>query len=275
MPVGGIDEAMAATNEVPRTALVTGAARRIGRAIAGDLAAQGWQIVVHYHTSADEASQVVADIRGRGGAAVALCADLSDEAAATALLPRAAAELGPITLLVNNASIFELDRPENADLDSWQRHMAINLRAPLVLTQGFLAQLPPIDDQEPRALGAHANLVNLIDTRVFRLTPNYTSYSVSKVGLWGLTQHLALALAPRIRVNGIAPGPALPSVETPDEAFVSLCQAMPLQHGTNPDEICRALRFILDAPGMTGQVITLDGGQHLGWLLPGQLPPTS
>lgn len=265
---------MAATNEAPRTALVTGAARRIGRAIARDLAAQGWQIAVHYHTSEDEALEVVAEIRDRGGVAVALCADLADETEAATLLPRAAAALGPVTLLVNNASIFEHDRPESADRDSWQRHMAINLRAPLVLTQGLLAQLPE-EANAPNAPGIHANVVNLIDARVFRLTPNYTSYSVSKVGLWGLTQHLALALAPRIRVNGIAPGPALPSAEAPDEAFARLCRTMPLQHGTSPDELCRALRFILDAPGMTGQVITLDGGQHLGWLLPGQLHPSS
>ena len=271
---------MAATNEAPRTALVTGAARRIGRAIASDLAAQGWQIAVHYHTSEDEALEIVAEIRDRGGVAAALHADLADEAATAALLPQAA-KLGPVTLLVNNASIFELDRPENADRDSWQRHMAINLRAPLVLTQGLLAQLPPAThdpeahDPEAHDPEAHANVVNLIDARVFRLTPNYTSYSVSKVGLWGLTQHLALALAPRIRVNGIAPGPALPSAEAPDEAFARLCRAMPLQHGTSPDELCRALRFILDAPGMTGQVITLDGGQHLGWLSPGQLQPSS
>lgn len=243
-------------------ALVTGAAKRIGRAIALDLAAAGWDVAVHYRGSGEAAAEVVAMIEAGGRRAVALSADLADEAQAAGLVAAAAAALGPVTLLVNNAAIFELDRPATADLRSWNRHMAINLRAPLVLTQGLLAQLPD---------GAAANVVNLIDQRVLNLTPNYTSYTISKVGLWALTQHLARALAPRVRVNAIAPGPALPGPGTTAAEFRAMCRSMPLGRGTTPDEICRALRLILEAPAMTGQMIALDGGQHLGWLSPEQI----
>lgn len=250
--------------EAVGAALVTGAAKRIGRAIALDLAAAGWDVAVHYRGSGKAAAAVVATIEAGGRRAVALPADLADEAQTAPLVAAAAAALGPVTLLVNNAAIFELDRPETADPRSWDRHMTINLRAPLVLTQGLLAQLPD---------GAAANVVNLIDQRVLNLTPNYTSYSISKVGLWGLTQHLARALAPRVRVNAIAPGPALPGPGMTAAGFRALCRAMPLGRGTTPDEICRALRLILELPAMTGQMITLDGGQHLGWLNPDQIVP--
>ena len=236
-------------------ALVTGAARRIGRALALDLAAQGFAVAVHYRHSHDEAQAVVAAIEAQGRRAVALAADLADEAQAAQLLGAAAAALGPVTLLVNNAAIFGYDRPETADAASWQRHMAINLRAPLVLTQALLAGLPA---------GAAADVVNLIDERVLNLSPHYTSYTVSKAGLWALTRHLALALAPRVRVNAIAPGPVLPHAAMSEEDFAALCRATPLGRGPGVDEICRALRLILQAPSMTGQLITLDGGRHLG-----------
>jgi NAD(P)-dependent dehydrogenase (short-subunit alcohol dehydrogenase family) len=249
------------------SALVTGAAKRIGRVIALDLAADGWDVAVHYGGSAGEAEQAVAEIAARGRRAVALQADLADEAEAAGLVGRAAERLGPITLLINNAAIFERDRPETADATSWQRHMAINLRAPLVLTQGLLAQLPP---DRP---GAAANVINLIDQRVLNLTPNYTSYSVSKAGLWALTQHLALALAPRVRVNAIGPGIVLPPPGASEGTLDAMRRAMPLQLGGSLDEICAAVRFILATPAMTGQMITLDGGQHLGWLQPGQAEP--
>jgi NAD(P)-dependent dehydrogenase (short-subunit alcohol dehydrogenase family) len=242
-------------------ALVTGAAKRIGRALALDLAAAGFDLAVHYRTSAAEAQAVAAAAVALGRRAVALPADLADEQAAALLVGEAAAALGPITLLVNNAAVFDYDRPETADHERWQRQMAINLRAPLVLTQGLLAQLPATGE---------ANIVNLIDARVLNLTPHYTSYTISKAGLWVLTQHLARALAPRVRVNAIAPGPVLPHAGMSEEAFAALARATPLGRGPSVEEICRALRTILEAPAMTGQLLTLDGGRHLGWLLPGE-----
>jgi NAD(P)-dependent dehydrogenase (short-subunit alcohol dehydrogenase family) len=242
-------------SRVAGAALVTGAARRIGRALALDLAAQGYDVAVHYRQSQAEAEAVVAAILAQGCRAVALAADLADEDASARLIERAAAALGPVTLLVNNAAIFGYDRPESADQANWQRHMAINLRAPLVLTQALLAGLPA---------DAEANVVNLIDERVLNLTPHYTSYTVSKAGLWVLTQHLALALAPRVRVNAIAPGPTLPHATTGAANFAALCRATPLGRAPGLDEICRTLRLILTAPAMTGQMIALDGGRHLG-----------
>ena len=244
-----------------KAALVTGAAKRIGRALALDLAARGWDVAVHYRSSAAEAQAVVAEIAALGRRAVALAADLADERQTSDLVAAAAGALGPITLLVNNAAIFAYDRPETAGQESWQRHMAINLRAPLVLIQGLLAQLPAAGE---------ATVVNLIDQRVLNLSPHYTSYTISKAGLWTLTQHLARALAPRIRVNAIAPGPVLPHAAMSAEEFKALCRATPLGRGPSLEEICRALGLILDAPAMTGQMITLDGGRHLGWLLPGE-----
>jgi NAD(P)-dependent dehydrogenase (short-subunit alcohol dehydrogenase family) len=242
-------------------ALVTGAAKRIGRAVALDLAAAGFDVAVHYRTSAAEAQAVVAAIGEVGRRAVALPADLADEQATAALVGAARAALGPVTLLVNNAAVFEYDRPETADPERWQRQMSINLRAPLVLTQGLLAQLPA---------EGQANIVNLIDARVLNLTPHYTSYTVSKAGLWVLTQHLARALAPRVRVNAIAPGPVLPHPGMSQAAFARLARATPLGRGASVAEICRALRTILEAPAMTGQLLALDGGRHLGWMVPGE-----
>jgi NAD(P)-dependent dehydrogenase (short-subunit alcohol dehydrogenase family) len=249
-----------------RAALVTGAAKRLGRALALDLAAQGFDVAVHYRSSAADAAQTVAAIEAAGRRALALAADLEDEQATAALVGAAAAALGPLTVLVNNAAVFDYDRPETADQRRWARHMAVNLRAPLVLTQSLIAQLPA---------GATGNVVNMIDARVLNLTPHYTSYTVSKAGLWALTQHLASALGPRVRVNAIAPGPTLPDAGMSAERFEALCQATPLGRAPGVDEICRALRLILEAPAMTGQMIALDGGRHLGWLLPGEVAARS
>jgi NAD(P)-dependent dehydrogenase (short-subunit alcohol dehydrogenase family) len=244
----------------PRCALVTGAARRIGRAIARDLAAQGWHVAVHYHSAGDDARHLVGEIEAGGGRAVALGADLAQETEAAGLIDQAVSALGPIALLVNNAGIFERDGPLSADAQSWQRHKAINLRAPLLLTQELAARLPA-------GLG-EANVINLIDQRVLNPTPHYTSYTVSKAGLWALTRHLALALAPRIRVNAIGPGIVLPP---PGAAGLeAMGKAMPLERSGTVDEICASVRFILATSSLTGQMITLDGGQHLGWLHPGQ-----
>jgi NAD(P)-dependent dehydrogenase (short-subunit alcohol dehydrogenase family) len=255
------------------SALVTGAATRIGRAIARDLAAHGWDVAVHHHTSVAAAQQLVGEIEAGGGRAVALAADLAREAEAAALVAAAAARLGPIALLINSAAIFQHDLPLTADAASWQRHMAINLRAPLVLTQGLLAQLPATDPAAPPEPTAEANVINLIDQRVLNLTPQYTSYTVSKAGLWALTRHLALALAPRVRVNAIGPGIVLPPSGASAASMEAMRRAMPLRGGADVDEICACVRFILATPSLTGQMIALDGGQHLGWLHPGQTEP--
>jgi NAD(P)-dependent dehydrogenase (short-subunit alcohol dehydrogenase family) len=242
-------------------ALVTGAGQRIGRACALELAAAGYAVAVHYHASGEAAEDVAATIRDKGGKAVTLTADLAHEDAAKALLPRAANALGPIGVLVNNASVFENDTVDTVTREAWDAHLSVNLRAPFVLIQEFARQLPA---------NAGGNIVNLLDERVWSLTPYFVSYTLSKAALWTLTQTMALALAPRIRVNGIGPGPTLPSPRQTRQEFIRQCQMMPLQRGTAPEEIAAALRFILAAPAMTGQMIALDGGQHLGWAQPRQ-----
>jgi NAD(P)-dependent dehydrogenase (short-subunit alcohol dehydrogenase family) len=240
---------------VPETALITGAAQRIGRAMALDLADAGWRVAVHYNGSKSKADAVVAEITAKGGQAAAFQADLADEAATADLIPRAAKGLGPVTLLVNNASLFELDMPDTVTQGSWDAHMSVNLRAPFVLTQAFAAHLPD---------GAAGNVVNIVDQRVLNLRGDFTSYTLSKYGLWGLTQMLARALAPRVRVNAIGPGPTLPSPRQTDDQFAAQWRATPLGRPVDPQDICRALRFILDAPALTGQIIALDSGQHMG-----------
>ncbi|MBR0667827.1 SDR family oxidoreductase [Roseomonas hellenica] len=241
---------------IPRVALVTGGAKRLGHALALTLAGQGFDIAVHYAGSQDAAEATAAEIRALGRRAVALRADLSREAETEALLPAAAAALGPLGVLVNNASTFERDEWHNATRASWDLHMEPNLRAPFRLTQLFAQQLPEV---------AEGVVVNMIDQRVWSLTPHFMSYTMSKAGLWAMTQTMALALAPRIRVNGIGPGPALPSPRQSEEQFARQCAGTPLRRGTSPEEIARALLAILSLPSMTGQMLALDGGQHLQW----------
>ena len=246
---------------VPKAALVTGAGQRIGRACCLALAEAGYAVAVHYHHSAAAAEATAAEIRAAGGKAVTFAADLADENHVEALLPRAVEKLGPIGVLVNNASIFEGDTIDTATRESWDAHMAVNLRAPFVLMQQFARHLPK---------EAGGCIINLLDERVWSLTPYFVSYTLTKAGLWTLTQTMALALAPRIRVNGIGPGPTLPSPRQSHEQFLQQCRSMPLRRGTGPQEVAATLRFILDAPAMTGQMIALDGGQHLGWAQPRQ-----
>jgi NAD(P)-dependent dehydrogenase (short-subunit alcohol dehydrogenase family) len=242
-----------------RTALVTGAARRLGRAIALAMAGNGWDIAVHYHQSAEAAEVTAAEIRALGRRATLVRADLHREAEVERLIPEAARSLGPVSCLVNNASVFEMDKVDTATRESWDRHIETNLRAPLVLSQAFARQLPD---------GVEGNIVNMLDQRVWKLTPYFLSYTVAKMGLWTLTRTLALALAPRIRVNGIGPGPTLPSPRQSEAQFKAQNEAMPLGHGATPEEIAAGVIFILSAPSMTGQMIALDGGEHLGWQLP-------
>ena len=239
--------------------LVTGAGKRIGRAIALDLAARGWAVAVHYHRSRAEAEEVAGEITAAGGRAAVLGADLAREAEVAALIPAAAAALGPLTALVNNASVFHDDRLDTMTRASWDEHLEVNLRAPLVLTQGFARHLPT---------DAAGCVVNLLDQRVWNLTPYFLSYTVSKSALWTLTRTLALALAPRVRVNAIGPGPTLRNERQSEEHFAAQCERVPLGRGTTPAEICAAVRFILDAPALTGQMLALDGGEHLGWAQP-------
>ncbi len=253
---------MAKSKDTPAgTALVTGAARRIGRAIALDLARHGWAVAIHYNTSGDDAAEVVAEIEGLGGRATALQAPLTEEEQVLGLVPAAADALGPVTLLVNNAASFVHDDILEGRRETWDLHMEANLRAPVVLTQAFARALPE---------GPAGNVVNILDQRVWNPTPYFMSYTVSKVGLWTLTRTLAMALAPRIRVNAIGPGPTLQGERQTDEHFRLQWQNVPMQRSTEPEEIAAAIRFILDAPGLTGQMIALDGGEHLGWAQPGR-----
>jgi len=238
------------------TVLITGAARRIGRAMALDLAAHGWDVAIHYNTSREHADEVADEIRGIGRRAEVFQADLGMESSCDRLIPFVVQSMGPITCLVNNASVFEHDTPMTATRDSWDQHMQINLRAPFVLTQGFAAQLPD---------GIEGNVINIIDQRVWNLTPVFTSYTLSKTGLWALTQTLAQGLAPQIRVNAIGPGPTLRNEFQSEESFEREWKSVLLGRKVDLREICEAVRFILDARSMTGQMMALDSGQHLGW----------
>ena len=253
-----------APDRMPRAALVTGAAQRIGGAVARALAAEGWAVAVHYRSSRDAAERLAGEIVVGGGRAVALGADLAAEDEVQALVPRAVAALGPLGCLVNNASLFVNDTVRSATRASWDAHLAANLRAPFVLIQNFAAQLAEPDE---------GVVVNLLDQRVWNLTPYFVSYTVSKTGLWTLTQTMALALAPRIRVNAIGPGPTLPSPRQSAEQFARQNAELPLRRGTTPEEIAAAVRFILAASAMTGQMIALDGGQHLAWQQGAAGPP--
>lgn len=241
---------------IPRAALVTGGAHRIGSAIALALAGAGFDIAVHYHTSRDAADATCAKIDRLGRHAIALRADLANEQQTMALLPRAIEELGPIGVLVNNASPFERDEWHDATRASWDAHIEPGLRAPFVLMQSFARALPET---------AEGVVINMLDQRVWSLTPHFISYSLAKAGLWALTQSMALALAPRIRVNGIGPGPTLPSPRQSAEQFAHQYRSTPLRRGTSPDEIARGVLAILSLPAMTGQMLALDGGQHMQW----------
>jgi NAD(P)-dependent dehydrogenase (short-subunit alcohol dehydrogenase family) len=234
-----------------------------------DLAQAGHDVAIHYSGSEAEAAQVAEEVRRLGRRAVTLRADLTVEAEMQALLPRAAEALeAPVRVLINNASIFEHDTIATATRDSWDRHLESNLRAPFVLTQALAAQIPdPVVDEtgEPQAQGL---VVNMIDQRVLKLTPEFMSYTIAKMGLWALTRTAAQALAPRVRVNAIGPGPTLQGARQSAEHFARQRAATVLQRGADAQGICDALRYFLGARAVTGQLICVDGGQHLAWQTP-------
>lgn len=250
-------------------ALVTGAGIRLGRAMALYLADRGYDVAVHYATSDQPAQQVVDEIRARGHNAVALQADLLDEAQVQALLPRAAEALGgPITCLVNNASIFEYDNIQTATRQSWDRHLDSNLRAPFVLTQAMAEQGLEADTDDVGEPVATGLIVNMVDMRVRKLTPEFMSYTIAKMGLWALTRTAAQALTPAIRVNAIGPGPTMQGHRQSADHFKTQRANTVLERGANPSDITAALGYFLDAHAVTGQLLCVDGGQHLGWQTP-------
>lgn len=241
------------SSHIPRVALVTGGARRLGRAMVEMLASEGFKVAIHYRRSADEAHELLEKIGGKG---CIVHADLAEEAALLPLLAEVQEQLGPIGVLINNASVFQRDELGSVTRQSWDEHMEPNLRAPFVLSQAMAEALPQ---------QAQGVILNMLDQRVWNLTPHFVSYTVSRSALWSLTQSMALGLAPRIRVNAIGPGPVLPASGQSDEHFEAMCRKTPLQSGASPEEIAAIARFFLMAPSVTGQMIAPDGGQHLNW----------
>lgn len=246
-------------NSLEKSVLITGAAQRIGRAMALDFARHGWNIAVHCHRSLDEAEIVAREIENLGCKAAVVQCDLSAPQAAKKIFAQATNHLGPITCLINNASLFEPDDINSVTEQSWALHLDANLKAPVFLAQSFAQQLPEAAD---------GNIINLIDQRVWKLNPQFLSYTTSKAALWTLTRTLAQAFAPAIRVNAIGPGPALPNERQRREDFNKQVANTLLKRGTSPEEICSTVQFILATPAMTGQMIALDGGQHLAWRTP-------
>lgn len=257
-----------------KRALVTGAGGRLGRAMAIYLGERGFDVVVHYASSSAGAEETVRAIRSLGRQAVALQADLLNEDETQALIDRACSAMGgALTVLVNNASIFEEDDLESSTRESWDRHFESNLRAPYVLTQKFANSVPEValDSRgEPVAQGL---VINMIDQRVRKLTPKFSTYTLAKMGLWALTQTSAQALAPKVRVNAIGPGPTLQGDRQSAEDFAEQRAATILKRGANPADIVAALGYFLDSPAITGQLLCVDGGQHLGWETPDVLTP--
>ena len=250
-------------------ALVTGGAQRIGAALARRLAARGSDVAVHCNASRDAAEALAEELRGAGVRAAVVEADLLDRAATAALVPAAAAALGqPLTVLVNNASAFDYDTIASATAETWDRNVGSNLRAPFELIQAFATQAPKAGRDADGEPVARAAVVNMIDQRVRKLTPEFATYTIAKMGLWALTRIAAQGLAPDVRVNAIGPGPTLRGAHQSEAHFARQRAATILGRGSNPEEIAAALSFILDAPGLTGQLICIDGGQHLAWRTP-------
>ena len=241
------------------TALVTGGARRIGKAVVERLAEAGFAVAIHCNASRGEAEALAAALATRGLRAAVVQADLSQPDAATALIAAATHALGPCRLLVNNAALFEPDAAQTFSAETLDRHIAVNLRAPLLLAQAFAAALPAGED---------GLIVNIIDQRVLRPNPQFFSYTVSKSALWAATQTLAQALAPRIRVNAVGPGPTLANAFDGPEGVATEARGVPLERQVQPNEIAEAVLYLARARSVTGQMIAVDGGQHLGWRTP-------
>jgi len=242
-----------------KNVLVTGAAKRLGRAIALDLAADGWNVAIHYNSSQADAESAAQAVRALGAEAASLPCDLSKETEVATLVDRAAAAIGPLTALINSASLFENDDWQSATRKTWDDHIETNLRAPMLLSQLFAKQLPA---------NATGNIINIIDQRVLKPTPQFLSYSLSKAGLYWLTTILAQGMGPRIRVNAIGPGPTLKNPRQSDADFNRQRNATILGHGAEPADICAAVGYLLNAEAVTGQMIAVDGGQHLIWQTP-------
>jgi len=242
-----------------RAALITGAAKRIGRAIAKDLADNGFSVAIHANGSLAEAEEFAAELRQSGHQAVAVQGDLTKINETEKLIQKASDALGPLDLLVNNASIFHEDSLRAFDAEIWDEHFAVHLRAPSILAAKFAEQLPQAAD---------GLIVNIIDQRVWALRPSFYSYTLSKSALWTATQTMAQALAPRIRVNAIGPGPSIPSERQLQEDFQAQVAALILKRGPELEEFGRTIRFLFETPSVTGQMIALDGGQHLAWQTP-------
>jgi len=252
-----------------KRALVTGGAIRLGRAMVEYLADRDFEVAIHYASSEGPARELAEQIRQSGGKAEILCADLLDEEQTQGLVDRAVAALGgPLTLLVNNASIFEYDNIHTATRSSWDRHLESNLRAPYVLTQAFAHQSPPalIDDNEEHV--AQSLVVNMVDQRVLKPTPEFSTYSIAKNALWTMTKLAAQGLAPAVRVNAIGPGSTVRGTRQTEQHFRDQRAACLLKRGANPEEITAALGYLIEAKSVTGQLICVDGGQHLAWQTP-------
>lgn len=235
-------------------ALVTGGARRLGRALVDAAAGEGYAVAVHANRSVDAGQVTVADLESRGVPACLITADLADAEAAAELIPRLTAKGKTPRLLVNNAALFTHDRLGTATADGFDAHMALNLRAPLLLARAFAAALPA---------GTEGQIVNMIDQRIHRASPHFLTYTMAKAGLWSLTRMLAVELAPNVRVNGIGPGIALPDEGMSDDRAEALVADFPLRHGGSVDEVAAAFRYLLNAGAVTGQMICVDGGAHL------------
>ena len=253
-----------------RGALVTGAGQRLGRAMAEALAADGWHVAIHYHRSPREAEQTAAAIARNGGHAATIEADLADPTAAQRLIADARDALGgDLHCLINNASLFEFDTAAGFTVENWDRHHAINQRAPALLARDFAAALPPVPPHQSGSKGAGEPdgetgvIINLLDQKLANLNPDFFSYTAAKIGLQGLTTMQAIAYAPRVRVCGIAPGLTLPPPGMDRKRFADAHRKTPLGHGSTVGDIVGAMRFILAATAVTGEIITVDGGQHL------------
>ena len=247
------------TVELPKTALVTGAARRIGAEIVRDLVAHGYGVAIHANSSGDEAEELAAELADAGGRVTVIQGDLTDPEFCGRLVAESVAALGPLTLLVNNASMFEEDSLADFDAGTFDQHFAIHVKAPSILVRNFAAELPA---------DCSGLVVNIIDQRVWAPNPRFYTYTLSKAAMWMATRTMAQALAPRVRVNGIGPGPTIRSERQSDDDFARQIDGLILKAGPSFEEFGRTIRFLFDTPSITGQMIALDGGQHLAWQTP-------